>query len=96
MDRDCNSDSDSDAGGVRRDGASGERDPLDRRETLLCDRLQKLMKAMEMLVGSRLEYRSIEKLVSCASRIFRAITKVGMQSAIPPCPPVYFSLRCSR
>lgn len=71
-----NSDSDSDAGGVRRDGGSGERDPLDRRETLACDRMQGVMTAMEALVGSRLEYRSVEKLLSCASRMYRAITKV--------------------
>lgn len=76
-DSDRCSDSDSDAAGVRSDGGSGERDPLDRRETLVCDRLQMVMHAMTALVGSRLEGRSIEKLVSSASRIFRAITKVG-------------------
>lgn len=76
-DSDRNSDSDSDAGGVRRDGGSGERDPLDRRETLVCDRLQKVIQAMTVLVGARLERKSIEKLVSSASRVFKAITKVS-------------------
>lgn len=75
-DSDRNSDSDSDTAGVRSDGGSGERDPLDRRETLVCNRLQVVMQAMTVLVGSRLEGRCIEKLVSSASRIFRAITKV--------------------
>lgn len=76
LDSDRNSDSDSDAGGVRRDGRSGERDPLDRRETLVCDRLQKVIQAMTVLVGARLERKSIERLVSSASRVFKAITKV--------------------
>lgn len=71
-----NSDSDSDAAGVRSDGGSGERDPLDRRETLVCDRLEMVMLAMTVLLGSRLDRRPTEKLVSTASRVFRAITKV--------------------
>ena len=73
---DRNVDSDCDAAGLRSDGGSGERDPLDRRETLVCDRLQGVMRAMETLVESRLEGRSTEKLVSSASRVFRVITKV--------------------
>lgn len=76
-DSDRNSESDSDMGGVRSDGGFGERDPLDRRETLMCDRLQKVMQAMAVLIGCRLEYRCIEKLVSCASRVFRTVTKVS-------------------
>lgn len=76
-DSDANSDSDSDAAGVRTDGGSGERDPLDRRETLVCDRLAIVMHIITVLVGSRLEGRSTEKLVSSASRVFRAIAKVS-------------------
>lgn len=74
MDR--TSDSDSDAGGVRSDGGSGERDPLDRRETVVCDRLRVVMQSITVLAGTRLEGRPMEKLVSSASRVFRAITKV--------------------
>lgn len=75
MDR--TSDSDSDAAGVRSDGSSGERDPLDRRETVLCDRLRVVMQSITVLAGTRLEGRPMEKLVSSASRVFRTITKVS-------------------
>lgn len=74
MDR--TSDSDSDAAGVRSDGSSGERDPLDRRETVVCDRLRVVMQTISVLAGTRLEGRSMEKLVSSASRVFRTVTKV--------------------
>lgn len=73
---DRNSDSDNEAAGLRSDGSSGERDPLDRRETLVCNRLEAVMRAMAVLVESRLEGRSTEKLVSSASRLFRIMTKV--------------------
>lgn len=71
-----NSDSDSDAGGIRTDGGIGERDPLDRRETLVCDRLRIVTNALTVLVQSRMAGRFLEKLVSSATRVFRAITKV--------------------
>lgn len=71
-----NSDSDSDAAGIRTDGGVGERDPLDRRETLVCDRLRIVMNALTVLLQSRMEGRFMEKLVSSATRVFRAITKV--------------------
>lgn len=61
---------------MRSDGSSGERDPLDRRETVVCDRLRVVMQTITVLAGTRLEGRSMEKLVSSASRVFRAITKV--------------------
>lgn len=72
-----NSDSDEDAAGIRTDGGVGERDPLDRRETLVCDRLRVVMDALTALVRSKMVGRSMEKLVSSATRVFRVITKVG-------------------
>lgn len=73
-----NSDSDDDAAGIRSDGGVGERDPLDRRETLVCDRLRIVMNALTVLLRSEMgNPRFMEKLVSSATRVFRAITKVG-------------------
>lgn len=71
-----NSDSDEDAAGIRSDGGVGERDPLDRRETLLCDRLRVVMNGLTVLLASKMPGRSVEKLVSSATRVFRTITKV--------------------
>eukprot|EP00752_Nemacystus_decipiens_P005128 g4653.t1 len=75
-DLDRNSDSDEDAAGIRSDGGVGERDPLDRRETLVCDRLRIVMNALTVLLKSKMNHRFMEKLVSSATRVFRAITKV--------------------
>jgi len=86
-----NSDSDEDAAGIRSDGGIGERDPLDRRETLVCDRLRVVMNALTVLLQANMEGRFMEKLVSSATRVFRAITKVGVGSrnmdATPLVPP---------
>ncbi|CAM9831866.1 unnamed protein product, partial [Ectocarpus sp. 8 AP-2014] len=71
-----NSDSDEDAAGIRSDGGVGERDPLDRRETLVCDRLRVVMNALTVLLASKMPGRSVEKLVSSATRVFRTMTKV--------------------
>ncbi|CAM9336242.1 unnamed protein product, partial [Ectocarpus sp. 12 AP-2014] len=71
-----NSDSDEDAAGIRSDGGVGERDPLDRRETLVCDRLRVVMSALTVLLASKMPGRSVEKLVSSATRVFRIMTKV--------------------
>eukprot|EP00903_Cladosiphon_okamuranus_P008699 g8335.t1 len=75
-DLDRNSDSDEDAAGIRSDGGVGERDPLDRRETLVCDRLRIVMNTLTVLLHSDVKGRFREKLVSTATRVFRAITKV--------------------
>ncbi|CAM9603113.1 unnamed protein product, partial [Discosporangium mesarthrocarpum] len=52
------------------------RDPLERREGLLCDRILRVMQAALPLVRCRLEGRAVERVVAWASRAFRAITKV--------------------
>lgn len=43
----------------------------------MCDRLRIVMNALTVLLKSNLTMRFMEKLVSSANRVFRAITKVG-------------------
>lgn len=42
----------------------------------MCDRLRVVMNALTVLLASKMEGRSVEKLVSSATRVFRTITKV--------------------
>lgn len=43
----------------------------------MCDRLRIVMNALTVLLHSEVQGRFREKLVSTATRVFRAITKVG-------------------
>lgn len=59
----------------------------------MCDRLRIVMNALTVLMQSNMAARFMEKLVSSATRVFRAITKVG-GGGVGVCVRLFRLLRC--